>query len=656
MLPFGAGVSSLRASQTALETIANNIANANTPSYKRQVARLAESTPIANGTGLKIGSGVDVVGITQLRDSILEESINSGISNSASTAAQLSIAQQIETLFTPRPGSISDRVGQFFNAVEALTRSPNDASLRQGVVAKAGGLADEINTVVNELDRIREHLRPEVERTVSQINNLSETLAELNQDFAVVDGGNSASAEQGGRRDQVIGELAELIDVRVGLDGGRPIARIASNSALISKRPIELRVDTQGESLTVTQDGSPVPFKPASGKLQGLLKSYNSTLPAVRERLDEFANSLIGLIDKIHARGVGNGGSFDVISSERPVSSVDAPLAQAGTVFPVSKGELFVSVIDTTTGKSTLTSIAVDPAVQSLRDVADAISSVANIQAVVNATTGQLAITAADGYRFDFTGRLATTPSGGTYSGTSEIELAGVYRGSKNDKLTISIVGSGQIGVDDNLRAEVRDSSGVVRAQLDIGRDYEPGTLLAVGDGASVRFGNGQVIDGETIAFDIVADSDTAGLLPALGINSLFSGSTASDLSVSNRVLTNSENFASSISGLPGDGSNLQALLDLRQARRVGSSNLTFEQFIGGVVADSGRTVSELNQISENQALLGQQLENQRASFSGVNPDEELLNMLKFQRSYQASAKFISVVDKTLDDLFQIVR
>ena len=55
---------------------------------------------------------------------------------------------------------------------------------------------------------------------------------------------------------------------------------------------------------------------------------------------------------------------------------------------------------------------------------------------------------------------------------------------------------------------------------------------------------------------------------------------------------------------------------------------------------------------TENQALIQQQMDNQRQRVSGVNVDEEAVKMLEYQRAYQASARFISVVDKVLESLF----
>ena len=45
-------------------------------------------------------------------------------------------------------------------------------------------------------------------------------------------------------------------------------------------------------------------------------------------------------------------------------------------------------------------------------------------------------------------------------------------------------------------------------------------------------------------------------------------------------------------------------------------------------------------------------MDNQRQRVSGVNVDEEAVKMLEYQRAYQASARFISVVDKVLESLF----
>ena len=97
---------------------------------------------------------------------------------------------------------------------------------------------------------------------------------------------------------------------------------------------------------------------------------------------------------------------------------VSTPLASQQSPFPLTAGSLFVSVTDPS-GARTLHEIAIDPATQSLNDLAVAISSVSNLNATVNSSDGTLAILAAPGYQFDFAGGLETNLDLSGVSGTA---------------------------------------------------------------------------------------------------------------------------------------------------------------------------------------------------------------------------------------------
>ena len=117
MSALQAGLTAIRANQAAINTIAQNIANANTPGYHRQTVDLRARQPLDSGDGLLIGDGVDVVGLRQIRNQALETAVSRNTSSQAANATELGIVRSIETLVTPVDGSLSDRVQEFFNSV-----------------------------------------------------------------------------------------------------------------------------------------------------------------------------------------------------------------------------------------------------------------------------------------------------------------------------------------------------------------------------------------------------------------------------------------------------------------------------------------------------------------------------------------------------------
>src|SRR5690242_15009331 len=94
------GLTGLQASQRMLDIIGENLANAGTPGYHRQVAQLVEQTP-SQIAGLSIGGGVTVADITRLRSNFLEQALTNQAYQSASTDSQLASLQQIQGLVNP---------------------------------------------------------------------------------------------------------------------------------------------------------------------------------------------------------------------------------------------------------------------------------------------------------------------------------------------------------------------------------------------------------------------------------------------------------------------------------------------------------------------------------------------------------------------------
>jgi flagellar hook-associated protein FlgK len=656
MSALQAGLTAIRANQAAINTIAQNIANANTPGYHRQTVDLRARQPLDSGDGLLIGDGVDVVGLRQIRNQALETAVSRNTSSQAANATELGIVRSIETLVTPVDGSLSDRVQEFFNSVERLSSSPGDFNLRQELVGHAVNLSNELNSVATSLDRLAAEATTEIDATAAEINDLTTDLAKLNKQIRIAENGGGRVLGLRDQRDQLIGELSTLIDVELRDEGvNRSVALLGSNTVLVGENGADLKVSSRDGQLIVTQSGIDRDVRPAGGRLLGLLESHNRVIPSFTEQLDSLARQIAGIVDAVHSEGVGLGGSFKDLTSIRPVSSVDEPLADSVSGLPIQSGELFITVTNSATGIRTLERITIDPLTESLQDLAATITGLDNVTATVAAGSGQLAISAAPGFTFDFTGRLEQFPGATSLTGTSAFTLNGQFQGESNDQLTVSVVGSGTVGVDTDLTAEVRDSSGALLKTLDIGRGYSPGTELSIGQGLAVSFDTGSVNAGDVITFDVVADPDTSNVLAALGLNTLFSGTTAGDLAVADRILADPSAFAASLTGATGDSDNLLRLIDQRGLNTVNETGTSPEQFLADIVAESGRRVNDLEVFDSHLTSLGESYAAERESISGVSPDEEMLNLLKFQRSFQAAARLIATVNQTLDEILRIV-
>jgi flagellar hook-associated protein 1 FlgK len=127
------------------------------------------------------------------------------------------------------------------------------------------------------------------------------------------------------------------------------------------------------------------------------------------------------------------------------------------------------------------------------------------------------------------------------------------------------------------------------------------------------------------------------------------SGSEAATIAVNPLVLAAPDLVAASTNGDPGDGSNAIAVADLQQSAIVGGTTVdnAYSQLVTKIGADAQQAQSNL----DNANSLVQSLTNRRQSVSGVSLDEEMTNLLAFQRGYQACARVMSAMDSMIDTL-----
>ena len=143
-------------------------------------------------------------------------------------------------------------------------------------------------------------------------------------------------------------------------------------------------------------------------------------------------------------------------------------------------------------------------------------------------------------------------------------------------------------------------------------------------------------------------------MLAALGINTFFTGSTAQDLNINPVVSDDPAKFAASLGGIGVDTSNavqLAALPDKAIPSRNGASIWTvYDQMVGR--ATQGSTLAHAT--AEGARTFEQTLRGQETAISGVSIDEEAIQMLTFQKSFQAAARYVGVLSQMFDTLVQL--
>ncbi len=657
MLALSTGISALRANQDAINTIANNIANAGTPGYHRQSTRIVAKGEVS-AQGLSMGTGAETDSVFRAFNGIVEQSFIENKSSNASVGEQLAILKQVETILGPGDGSIHRKLNDFFSDLRSLTTEPDDASKRGITIDRLATLTNEINVISSRLSGIRHEVEKQIEADVESVNSGMKELFELNRRIRIAHGQGQQPNNLMDKFHQKVSEMSELIDITASKssDGGYSFQLSGGRFFLDSDRfEIEKTTDANG-NMQFVSTVSNVDIQFTGGRIAGYQKLMDHDLRNVQNGLQSITSDLVFQFDRVHSTGLPLTGSFTHLNGSRGIANTSQPLNEGTDFDQLQAGSLFVSVTNQSTGDRVLEEISFDPASQSVDDFLTAINSIANLHATSSSPSGQVTLFSDTGFEFDFAGRTATTPDMGSFTGTTVPTSTGIYTGSDNDRFTFNVVGTGTVGVTDGLSLRVTDQSGEVVGDFDIGSAYEPGSDVQLGNGITIQLASGTVLDGESFALDAVGNPDETGVLVALGLNSLFEGSKPSSVSINQRILDDPLQFALGLNGNSGDGSNITRFSDLQGQKLAGDGDYTLEEFVERINIDIAQEINQLTIEQTNYELIGNQLAKEIDSISGVDPNEEMVFLLQYQKAFEASVRVISTIDEVLSELFSIGR
>lgn len=136
-----------------------------------------------------------------------------------------------------------------------------------------------------------------------------------------------------------------------------------------------------------------------------------------------------------------------------------------------------------------------------------------------------------------------------------------------------------------------------------------------------------------------------------------FTGTGASNLALNTALAGNPSLFqAAGVTGATGDNQTALALGQLAQTKHASLNNQTFQQHYGQTVSALGQSLATANEQASDQSAITRLLQTQRASVSSVSLDEEMADLVKFQKAFAASAKLITTVDELLETVVNLKR
>jgi flagellar hook-associated protein 1 FlgK len=302
---------SLQATELEIQVTNNNIVNAHTSGYSREVVNLSESSPIQEGN-VSLGGGVTIDGVTSVRDQLLNLQIQQQTSDQSGAEAQVNALNQIQTLFPSSGTSLASTLSTFFTNLSSLTTNASSTSARQTVIQSAQALVSQFNSISAGLTGPTSGLNTTVTDDVSQINQLSAQAASLNQELVQQSAAGQSAGPINDQLDAVETQLATLTNISVTHSSTGDNITTGNGTPLVlgnQSYALTASADPSGSVQVLDQNGNNISSTIASGDLGGTLEVRDTQIPSLLSSLDSLANQFATSFNAAQAQGFDQNGN-----------------------------------------------------------------------------------------------------------------------------------------------------------------------------------------------------------------------------------------------------------------------------------------------------------------------------------------------------------
>jgi flagellar hook-associated protein 1 FlgK len=613
------GKRAVNANEQAINTTGHNLSNASTEGYSRQRIEFSAFDPIylpglnREQTAGQIGQGVVIRRIERVRDQLLDRRIVAQAGNEGYWSTRDPYVRMLEQIYLePGENSIRSKMDSFWDSWQELATYPSDTAPRNAVIERSRTLVDAIHERYGSLKGLQDMVDEDITLRIQQVNKLSREIAGLNHDIQRIRAQGDNPNDLLDRRDLLVDRLSSYVDITI--DSRDPDEYMVHTAGMVlvqgsigrqfALEPAPALPDgTQGYSrITWADTGETMSFR--SGSVAALVDLRDMTIQQEIQTLDSMTIHVIDLVNEIHRNAYGLNGSTgqDFFTEHRFVTNVNGNYDRNGD------GEYDSTYLFRINGvnkleereqvglEGTITLSAGDGTVNVLYyptdTVADVISRINNSGADVTARLNR------DGFL-----TLKGTPTGGADTPDFVIRhvedsghfLAG-YAGVLN--------GGGIDGAYDWAQA---DAVGALRGSV---ADFST---------APIAHPSGWIEVNPALV------KDPASVAAGFGEN----GRAAN----------------------VGNGEAALAIASIRNTEVMVGKQSTFDGYFADAAGRMGILGEQSGRMLETQNLVMKRLNDMRQSVSGVNIDEELANLLKYQHSYEAAARYINTVNSMLDVL-----
>lgn len=209
----------LLASNAAMNTTSNNIANVQTEGYSRQqVTQQASNALRVFQTYGCAGAGVETLAIERIRDEFYDGRFWDNNAQLGEYDMKQYYMQQLETYFDDDGKStgfktIFDQL--MITGMQALLKDPNSATAKSQFVGYAGALTEYFNGMAGNLEKVQKDINQEIKLKVDQINSIAGEIASLNKQINTIELAGTKANELRDRRTLLVDELSKIVDVEV---------------------------------------------------------------------------------------------------------------------------------------------------------------------------------------------------------------------------------------------------------------------------------------------------------------------------------------------------------------------------------------------------------------------------------------------------------
>lgn len=605
------GKRSIMAHTDAITTACHNISNANTEGYSRQRVQLKEFDPLyrpdlerPERPGM-IGQGIDVQSVERVRDEMLDNRITESQHSESYWETRSNYYTMIEQIYNePDDVSIRSNMDKFWQSWQELSVHPESQAARQAVVSRGDSLVDSITSKWENLMGVGNLLNSDIEATVRQVNDFANQIAAINGEIVRSRAMGDNPNDLLDRRDLLVDKLSKLANITterrdsdefmVHLDGNILVqGNIARNFSL------ETVLDNNGYDKLVWSDTGDDAYV-SGGKLGALIELRDSDIRSEIQSLNTMTMNFADLVNDVHrnAYGANNVTGLDFFTQRSFVENVNGNFDRDGD------GQLDHSYIFRFTGTTKL-----------------------NPQEQIG-LEGVMTLSGPDGNV-----KVAYHP-------TDTVEAVINRINDANGEVKAYLDRNNNLVLKGTTAQAIENPDFVIRHVEDSGfflTGYS-GILGASGEAGAYDYAQADAVNALNGAqFAVSPVNNPAGYIQ---INRAIKNDV---LSVAAAFRDNSGNINN------GDGRAAVEIAAIRNTKVMIGHERTLDDYFADSVTNVGLKGEQAETNLNSHTAMMNDLRNLRDSISGVNIDEELADIIKFQHGYNAAAKFVTVWDSLLD-------